>query len=416
MKRSLLILLVITGFCIFFASCAWISRNYDWKNVSNTFFKQDIYSPYGQMAAVWNDRLYYVDNRMINDGVYSMDTTGKDVRFEFSSPKIVKLIFSDNAIYYVGLCSTGRNKEKIYGLYEYNKDEKNANLIAGDGRLDSIYNVIMTTKGDVFYRTIIGIGSSAGFNTYTYGINNNGSDELVSKGVVELVNSDTCEIQLYDNYIITMYNDETRPSSFNNSIGGPDDSIYNIGTRENLMWDAWHGSNCDVKVIYSNEAKLYLANNNDLVIINRDSMEIEEVIEFSELDSISTLDFAIESNNKLYLIFTLAGNKQELYVMDMETLACEQLNSFDSESILINIQDGCILYAKGDKVYCQNADMNGLGAIEYEIEFRKNIVENNVFEVAANWLFIYDRGKPSKTTPYELLYKVNLETQQIINN
>jgi len=416
MKKTILIIIVFVFLCLILTSCVIYLQDIDWRSIGNSYYKQDKYSTSGQLVTVFDERIYYSDRSKDGAGIYSMDSEGNDIRFEVTTPKIVRMISTDKKIYYIGESSTGKYKGLRYSLYEYDKDNKITKLIAGDGEMDSVYNLIVTSNGSVFYRIIIGIKSPAGFDTYTYGINGNSDEEIISKQVIESNNSEAHEIFVYSDYIITSYNDESRETSFDDEVCGPDDTIYNIETGENLMWDAWYHINSPLKVIYIDETQLYAAYENEVVIFSKNNQEVKKSITISEEGYESYIDYSIESNNKLFLITALINNDQSLYVLDLETLEHKQLKLFDSESVLINIQDDCIIYANSNMIYCQRASIEGLGAIEFEIEFRKNIVENNYFEIAGNWLFIYDKGKSNDDEPFELLYMVNLETREIIKN
>ena len=102
--------------------------------------------------------------------------------------------------------------------------------------------------------------------------------------------------------------------------------------------------------------------------------------------------------------------------MNSKRLNYTELKTFDDKSILLNFQVDCVIYAEEDKIICQEVGEDGLGDIEYELEFNDNIVQNCLFEVVGNWVFIYDKGKPNNQSPFELVYRVNLKTKEIFKN
>lgn len=397
-------------------SCSCTVPNREWSSLHDAYLKKDVESYSGQVSCVYRNRIYYVSNELGEDGVYSMDYEGGNIKLEFTASKIVKLIVKDNKIYYIELSNVDKKRNEMYGLYEYNKVTQETSVVMEGDDTQSVHNVSVISEDLVFARVYEGIGSSKIYQSYLYEISDKGHTPYVEIKKIATIerNSSILKIIPFDGYFLTTLEYKYNYDIRENCIGDEQDSVYDIETGETLMPDIFKYGYYNIKVIHTNRNNVYTSNGNQLVIYTKEKLHVKKRVVFDGINEDERLDYAIESNGKLYLIFTNKDKTKKLFAMNMETHEYAELMDFDSRTVLINIQDGGILYAKGKKVYFKNFIDKGLGETKYEIKFDGNIVYNNIFEVAANWLFIYDRGQPYMTTPLELLYKVNLETKEVI--
>lgn len=93
-------------------------RNPDINNFDHDGFytnlKEDALSPIGKKAAYYDGRIYYLSSELGTQGIYSMDTAGKDVKLEIPVEDIRSINVRDDGIYYAGFAGI---KENASGLY-----------------------------------------------------------------------------------------------------------------------------------------------------------------------------------------------------------------------------------------------------------------------------------------------------------
>lgn len=87
--------------------------NPDINDFDNTGFyanlKGSTLSPIGKKAAYYEGRIYYLSSELGRQGIYSMDTSGKDIRLEISVEDIRSINVRDDGIYYAGFAGIKKN-------------------------------------------------------------------------------------------------------------------------------------------------------------------------------------------------------------------------------------------------------------------------------------------------------------------
>ncbi|MEX1376400.1 MAG: hypothetical protein AB1Z23_02890 [Eubacteriales bacterium] len=408
-------LLAIT-ICAVLTGCIGIAKNAEFSNLKTATYKHDIYNSSGQLAAFYNNRVYFASGQGDSYGIYSMNLDGKDFNFEIATRKIIKIIIADDGIYYIELSYLGKSKDERYSLYKYDRENNESVLLSGEGERESAVNAVIFSEDEIFIRQIKMIGTSRGAESYIEMISNISKTPIKSVELFNINESYYYGIIVYDKYIITfaenVYFDPNETSELDFDYN---DALYFIDTGESLLWQTRENANCDLKVINTNEEYIFLAYLNELIALDRETLLESYRIKLDITESSEKIDYMFEYEGLQYLITSTESNKHNLYARDTQNSEFNKIMYFDEKVVLINIVDNCIIYAVNNEVYCQEAKADGLGEIEYTIKFEGNIVDNNIFEIAGNWLFIYDRGKPREIAPLELLYKVNLDTKEIID-
>ena len=413
-NRTFALILIMVLLFSFFAGCQ--VRNFEWCNVKDTLYKNNVNGAYGQFATGYKDRIYYISNDNDKDGVYSMDSGGEDIRIEFEFNKIIKLIVTDEKIYFIGFEDIGKRKQEIYSFYEFDRESKVISVIRGDVENESVENALITGS-EIFLRVIESLNSSQAPNSFTYDILDKKNECLISTNLEGLDNEHEYEISIYENYIITsvkyLY---SMNSNLESGKYDTNTSVYSISTGESLMWRHLEAENNNFKVIYTDDNNIYLSYMNQLIVYDRDTIELKEIISFAGISDYEQIDYLIKSEESMVLIFNSNKDNIRLFSLDKDTFKYNEIKSFNDETVLINVQNGGILFADDNQIIFQSMSVDGLEEVEYIIDFDEDIVDNNVFEVATNWLFIYSKGKKSDTSSFELLYRVNLETEEIIEH
>ena len=414
LRREIFAIIAIILFCTILSSC--ITRNAEWSNLQTSTYKQETNSSSGQLAAVYKERIYFAAAHDKSYGIYSMNFDGTDLHYEFATEKIIKILLTDDDFYYIGLSYVGKARDERYSLYKYNLEKDEAKLLEGDGRIESIQNAIVTNDGEIILRTIGRIGASKAPSSKVRILSEFVKNPISTIRLTGIDSSNYYELLIFDDYIVTLVDYELNNYSGIEGIKfDNNDAVYSMETREALMWQISEWNNCNFKVVDVDKENIYIAYSNEFIALDRESLEEVFRIKLSAVNG-EQLDYALERKAIYYLITAMQDDTKKLYKVDMETLDFEEIMTFDEKKVLINIIDGYIIYAEANEIYSQVVNSDGIGEINYTIDFEKNIVDNSIFEIAGNWLFIYDRGKPRETGPLELLYRINLQTEEVIEN
>lgn len=101
-----------------------------WKTDKNIYefytnLKHDSKSPYGKRCAYYEGRVYFFSNQNKDAGIYSMDKSGGDLKFEgIKTKSIRKLQIKDGKIYFIGYTGkekVGKTIDEKYSLQCKNK-------------------------------------------------------------------------------------------------------------------------------------------------------------------------------------------------------------------------------------------------------------------------------------------------------
>ena len=76
--------------------------------------KSNAFSTNGKKAAYFEGRIYYLSSELGTQGIYSMDTTGKDMRVEFPVGDIRAINIQPDGVYYSGFVGTTENAHGLY--------------------------------------------------------------------------------------------------------------------------------------------------------------------------------------------------------------------------------------------------------------------------------------------------------------
>lgn len=412
-KKTILIFLIITLACFVLAGC--IAKNKEWSNLTASEYKKNIDCYSGQLAAIYDGRVYFASGEGDLYGIYSMNLDGTDLYYECSTDKIIKIIISDNKLYYIGLSNVGKSRDERYSLYKYDKDEQETKFVGGDGSYESVENAIILNENEIILRKIGRIGSSKAANSKIDILSEFSQTPKRSAQLFNIDDSYYFRILLYEKYIITLVEHSYFSYNENSKLNFDyNDAVYVIDTGETLMWQIRERTNCDLKVINMNEEYIFLSYLNELIALDIETLTESYRSELDSGDINEKIEYMFEFEELQYLIASLEDNKKSLYVNDTQNLAFKKIMDFDENKVLIHVDNGWILYSSDDEIYCQKANANGLGEMIYTIKFDENIVYNNIFEIAGNWLFIYDRGKLRETSPLKLLHRVDLDSGEII--
>jgi hypothetical protein len=391
--------------CYYGIGCTTYIPGYEYSDTRDVMRKQDNDMNTGQSAACFGGRIYYVSQENGEDGIFSMNEDGSDIRFELSAPKITRLVVLDNSIYYVGI-STVSHGEKLFGLYEYDRASGEVEEVQYTQYPDSVDDAYVTANGVICVLEDYATQSSVSPKNYAYILNRN--EAAISSSV-----TNDCMVQRDSDFV---YSSSTFFPDNENLASNTSCAFLDVATGNSLMDNMEISDVTYFKPLYAQNDKIWFALDNELLEIDKETLKINFIYRLDDSVKDMKLTYMYKDGDNAYVLFEKYGSeKQLLYILQLEQVWSEEIDTFNKSKVLLHIGDGCIYWAENNILHCNAIGEKGISESIFEIKIPENIVKNNLLEIAGNWLFIYKQAKSAGTDTNQLLYKVNLETQEIIS-
>jgi|GEM_PF-5576139 len=442
---------VLVFIFILFGAFLNIGCHPTWYNTEtkNIVYKYNTLSNTGQSAAVFGDRIYYVSQNNDQSGLYSMDLNGDDVCFEIELPKVTRIIITESCFYYVGVKGIS-DMHTPSAFFKYDRVHKTLEEVSAEqstqGFFVTVADAFVLNNENTIIREWENFFSWDGVVTYCL------PEEqhlCISKRF------DSLNLLRFDDFII-VYNSNCDGEDINEEqnmyvlfdgtiVEGFQSTFIDIDESKYIQFhERGHFGPLGV-----HNERLYFANKNEVLIFDIDSLDLIKTIRFADDLDIENMFFGekkgflfltksnqpIESKQKVtgkvYSIKNCCIDFEEL-TNSMKTNKKGLIN--DEEKIeylfdlncdktkIIDINEDYILYATKNKLIFWSI---GLQENAREIKLKRNLLKNKIFEIAGDWLFIYDQGKEKMgsyifdkpidaSEPNQLKYIINLKTFEVI--
>jgi hypothetical protein len=428
------------------SGCTLVFSSANFSHTRDTMYKHDSYVNTGQSAAYYNDKVYFVSQEKSVSGLYSMNNDGSGLELEFTLPKITRITINDEGYYYVGI-TTNRSKDLkvineehyFYSLFridkldfrleeiQYTDDPKHDESVSDGFILDN--GIIIIRVANNLYGPYFGIQyTDTSFITEE-------PNEIVGFTRFEDYNEDDGAVNYKDtsvpfdivkrngyleSYCYSFKSETPKPIYVQGKLlleEGAQTDVFNsfidIGTNKFQHDEMYLSGWGYFKLIYTTTNEVFVAKNNQLNILDLETLELKHDIGFEGVDEEWKLTrlfcadqtYALFMNDDEYIMKLYKIDRNEMtssFVMDINTI----------EKRLIHIEDDWMLYAEDNKIICKKMIDDGLGEKKYEINLKKYLNDNHILELAGDWLFIHKKGK--KDNPNKLVYRVNLLTKEVI--
>ena len=391
-----------------------LDKDIDYGHICDVMRKQDVWMYTGQSAAVHDGRIYYVSQEGEEDGIFSMDLEGGDVQFELAVPKITRLIVNDDSIYYIGADEIDEG-DTLYGLYQYDRALDTLVEIAYTDNMGSAYDAFVTSDTTVCVMDHYGAGGSAPPRYFTYLCND--IEEYYS---VEL---DKYEYFRRNEHIVYTTG-KIFYGEFDNLISDDDCSVIDPATGTMVM-DGTKSSGYDHRALYCEPNRLWVSKGITLSTYDPHSFVPMEGFLFegeysNENEKVGTSDKAITfffMQDDMVYVTVIQDYSETMWLcyLDPKTGENGEMAAFDKEKVLIDVSDKGVLWAQDNKIVCSALNGGEIGSILFEIEMPENVVQDNLLEIAGDWLFVHKKAHVADTETNQLLYKVNLKTHEVID-
>lgn len=440
MKNAKIIVFVCLLFGFAFMGCSWKSDNIEHSITRDIFYKQNLFSHAGQSAAVFGDRIFYISQEESKNGIYSMYHDGSDVKIEFEVPKTTKLIITSGAYYYIGLKKVLEKNEQLFALYEVDRDSLNKNEVAYSNysvsEQVSVVDAYVTESGTIAVLDISSLIGSAPPQDGAFVIHPNSDDakkepvnkitnpeELKEIIENEINNNKWSQKEIVKNLYICLYNNDLIISSdFFIDLSGQNNKIG----RYCSYIDAFHGdyimSNLSLldtqyfKALSADENLIICSLNNKIMFVDRSCLDVQDEITLKGIGEEMKITYIYKYDDSIFaLVRKFRSDETKLFVLNVKTHGTQEVTSFNKNRLLLHIEKDKAFIAEKNIIKCITLEQNGVGETLYEIDMNGNIVKDNIFEIAGDWLFIYKRAAKTSTNHHQLMYKVNIRTKKIID-
>jgi hypothetical protein len=379
-------------------------------------WKQDTWVDTGQSTAYCDGKIYYVSQENGQDGVYSMNPDGTGAQFVCSVPKITRLIARKDCLYYAGVRETYKGV-KLFGLFSYDFESSATEEIPYTDYPSSVYDAYVTEDGTAYVLELGNIPSSYAPRKLLYIYPK--PDDMVASTIMTY-GKDKCEVWR-NNQIIYIHEDSVHQDNdpkmeHANFIDEGPFSFLEPLTGTALMDNLSEAhSERYFKALLKKEDVIWCAMGNTLLKLNTDTAEINDQYSFDEAVSDMNLTYLYMNGNTAYIIFEKEDSDLSLaYSLNLVNSRYVKLTEFNKEKILLHIEDNRIYWAEDHEITCSALSEKGIGDDIYKIKMPENIVKDNIFETAGDWLLIYRNSRKADTETNQLLYKINLDIQAVI--
>ena len=376
-------------------------------------YKQDSFVNGGQFSAVYGERIYFLSQEK-GEGIHSMNLNGTDIRFEFEVPKIAELIINENTLYYLGVSEIQQNSNRTYDLFSRNRQTGETKKIVYKDNMEdnrTVSRAYVTESGTVFICENTSIYSSVEDPNGLYIYND--SDTL-QKNETQL--EDRMLIEAED-YMLVYPSEKTgkydNPRYFSEEWSVVDKRTSGLCLSENMFSDRYF------RVVFFDESYYYAAYYNELHIIDRATNETEEKITFSILDTENNwinnaiVRTVLDRGEYLAVLMGTRFETSYVYYVDKNSFSFGEMPIIEDGWILIDTDSEGYLYFDGKTLIKQQVYTYGFSDIIFEIKLRGIKEAEGLFEIAGDWLFIYEKSNSEE--PNKLLYRINIETQEVVD-
>ena len=444
MKKYIKVIILI-GLVLILVSCSSLKPD----NLKIDF-KRDKSSYLGYAAAVYEDRIYYVSNELGTSGIYSMTSDGSDVRLEAASPDITSIEVKEGILYFSGLFRINKSGG-IWRDQFYTDNEHTLYSCAFSGYTKTVDYINSNYNVPKFYI------SQNGYAAISYGSEGTQELRLFDKERNESF-SDTSD------KIVTISFQYIEKSVFDTKSGNledktenilkniyqfgdlliiarhvPEDNDYNRIPGDPYILDsntgelvlAFDRKQTDaLKAFCMDEENIYCSYKEMMVILDKATYQVKTTFIPDGLSNEYNITYLTKYGDKIYIIadywrgqdnesLPLLGEK--LYIMDPNTFECTQLLDLGSNQRTIGMYENYIILLDNGTIY--KVDLNGgiIGERTKLLDAPSDIYSQPyTIDYAGDWMFIYktypEYGSKSDLPGQQLLYKINLQNGEVIQN
>jgi len=351
-------------------------------------YKSDNNSSFGQMSAVYDNHLYYCDQKEEGAGIYKQNLSTNQEKLIIEVESVRKIQITEEGIYYIG--RTPQNdikatypsgKWNTYQLFfheGHQQEEREAQLMA-----DFVFawDFIVTPTG-IFLVTVENDIPTGSISLYKYFIEKRNpicwnEVNTVAGRVAENINVSEFRGLIFGSmFPINKDNEELTIRMTTVYYEEVDGIVYRSSDRI-------HGEEYIPYLFLTKYNDSYICNeNNNIFLIDEAKIKKRVTIE-----QINRVNFGFKQGNQMYLVGSLE-NQESIHVLDMDTFEVEYLKELDENEKVVAMTDKWFVCATPNEIILRDAKK---GEILDSKPWNKKINwDKNTIEVTGNYIFAYD--------------------------
>ena len=352
-------------------------------------YKSDINMPFGQMAAIYENRLYYCDNKDSGTGIYKSDLSSGKEELIIEVENIRKIQVTEDGIYYIGRTpendiekndSDGRwNTYQLFFHEGYEKTKIKDELITESVRAWDFYVV---KEGIYFVTAISGIPTGK-LVLYKYFVGSAGNSlvwenvEVVVEEIAETITvSEFSELIFGSRFRLTEEWKEQITEIASVYDEGQDGIAYVASDR--IRYEAY---DCYM-LLASHEGGYLCTENSNLYLVDENG-----ICEQATIDSVEKIKFGFKQGNQIYLISSMK-NQEYIHLLNLDTFEVETIRELGKNEKVIAMTDEGFLCSTTKKILLRDIQN---GEIVHSQSWNKKINwDKNTIEMAGDYIFVYE--------------------------
>ena len=381
-------------------------ENEDRANINQNYlnYKQDIYCEWGRESAFYNDRIYYFQSGD-EQGIYSMDTRGKDKQLEVCVENIRKLQIRDDGIYYAAPTEGGYPRR--YTIYkkdwEANKAQEYSimkpHLEYGEENVWDFYIQESNTKVvvDIFAEIP---RMNLTFQAFIVGKDNaltamSEYEDYLADYIPKEIEDKRTNIFGYEDLLVmteTGLERRKRDEFSEKYVINMDESnitIYDGVKNETVSFRNYavyneNGMNSMLQTIYGET--FIISNGNYLLWIPKNE---QTAVQKLKLPEITGVRYSVLDGDDLLVITDKDKKEEYIYRISLETAEIKEVSAIEEGQKVLAVYKDMLYTVSDDALYVYEYGERGYEEKEH-IEWKEKLKNTSKLEMSGNIVFVYD--------------------------
>ena len=384
---TLLIVLLLAG-CVSWSGIIASQKKAN-ESLPTIRYKSDANMPFGQMAAIYENNLYYCDKKDSGTGIYKLDLSSGKEELIIEVENIRKIQITEDGVYYIGRTPENdiekNDSDAEWSTYQlffhegYEKTKVKDKLITESIRAWDFYVV----KEGIFFTTAISAIPAGYIAVYKYFLKNTGNYliwenvEVVVEEIAETITISEFEGLIFGSRFTFTEEREEQVTALASTYDREQDGIVYTASDRISREAGYHYmllANYEGGYLCTENSNLYLADENG-------------IRKQTTIDSIEKIKFGFKQGNQIYLISSMK-NQEYIHALNLDTFEVETIRELGKNERVIAMTDEGFLCSTTKKILLRDIQN---GEIIHSQSWNKKINwDKNTIEMAGDYIFVYE--------------------------
>ena len=352
-------------------------------------YKSDINMPFGQMAAIYNNHLYYCDNKDSGTGIYKSDLSSGKEELIIEVENIRKIQVTEDGVYYIGRTPENdiekNDSDAEWNTYQLFFHKGHGNTGVKDKLLAEAihaWDFYVADEGIYFVTVISGIPTGK-IKLRKYFLENDGT-YLTWRDMKVIVERITEEISISEFAKLTLGSRFRLKEEWKEQITAiasvydreQDKIVYGVSDR--IRNEAHY---CYM-LLTSHENNYLCTEDNNLYLVDENG-----ICKQATIDSVEKIKFGFKQGNQMYLISSMK-NQEYIHALNLDTFEVETIRELGKNERVVAMTDEGFLCSTTKKILLRDIQN---GEIVHSQSWNKKINwDKNTIEMAGDYIFVYE--------------------------